>query len=99
VLKKWLSYRETDVLGRPLTPTEAREVTGMVRRLAAIVLMQPELDTNYRAVVADAIDWGSLRGSQQLDARAALNVNGASRRADDDETEQRSRPPRLTGRR
>ena len=37
VVKKWLSYREPDVLGRPLTTAEAREVTGMVRRLAAIV--------------------------------------------------------------
>jgi hypothetical protein len=31
VLKKWLSYREQGVLGRALTPEEARYVTEMVR--------------------------------------------------------------------
>jgi hypothetical protein len=63
VIKKWLSYREADVLGRPLMPAEAREVTGMVRRLAAIVLLQPDLDANYRAVVADAIEWRTFKAS------------------------------------
>jgi hypothetical protein len=32
VIKKWLSYREDRILGRPLTKDEAREVTAMVRR-------------------------------------------------------------------
>jgi len=50
VVKKWLSYRDADVLGRALTAAEAREVTAMIRRLAAIVLMQPELDANYVAI-------------------------------------------------
>jgi hypothetical protein len=45
------------VLGRPLTAAEAREVTGMIRRLAAIVLMQPELDANYLAIRDDAYEW------------------------------------------
>lgn len=31
VVKKWLSYREESVLGRPLTKDEEREVTSMVR--------------------------------------------------------------------
>ena len=57
VFKKWLSYREQSVLGRPLTLTEAREATGIVRRLAAIVLMQPDLDANYRAIRDDAYAW------------------------------------------
>ena len=39
VIKKWLSYREETLIGRALTKDEAREVTGIVRRLAAIVLM------------------------------------------------------------
>ena len=47
VIKKWLSYREDEVLGRPLTVKEAREVTEMARRLAAILLLQPALDENY----------------------------------------------------
>ena len=50
VIKKWLSYREEKVLGRTLRSEEAREVTAMVRRLAALRLLQPALDANYRAV-------------------------------------------------
>jgi len=52
VIKKWLSYREFDLLGRALTPDEAREVTHMARRIAALILLQPELDKNYQAVKA-----------------------------------------------
>ena len=55
VIKKWLSYREFDLLGRPLTPDEAREVTHMARRIAALILLQPELDKNYQAVKASSI--------------------------------------------
>lgn len=50
VIKKWLSYRERDLLGRPLTLEEAREVTHMACRLAAIVLIEPALNVNYQAV-------------------------------------------------
>ena len=50
VMKKWLSYREFALLGRPLTPDEAREVAHMARRIAALILLQPELDKNYEAV-------------------------------------------------
>jgi hypothetical protein len=53
VIKKWLSYRERALLGRDLKPEEARYVTEMVRRIAALVLMQPELDANYERVKAD----------------------------------------------
>jgi hypothetical protein len=55
VIKKWLSYREHDLLGRPLTPDEAREVTHMARRIAALILLQPELDRNYQAVKASTV--------------------------------------------
>lgn len=48
VIKKWLSYREADLLGRPLTTDEAREVMNMARRIATILLLQPALDENYR---------------------------------------------------
>ena len=47
VLKKWLSYRERSVLGREITKDEAREFTHMVRRIAALVLLEQRLDTNY----------------------------------------------------
>jgi len=57
VIKKWLSYREQELLGRALSADEAREVTGMARRLAAIVLMQPALDDNYRRAAASAYTW------------------------------------------
>ncbi len=57
VVKKWLSYREFSVLGRALTVEEARHVTGMVRRIAALLLLGPELDANYLAVTADAFPW------------------------------------------
>ncbi|HEY3763471.1 MAG TPA: type ISP restriction/modification enzyme [Verrucomicrobiae bacterium] len=50
VIKKWLSYREHELLGRALTPDEAREVTHMARRIAALILLQPELDKNYQTV-------------------------------------------------
>ncbi len=59
VVKKWLSYRERALLGRDLKPEEARYVTEMVRRIAALVLMQPELDANYERVKADVWEWGA----------------------------------------
>ena len=37
VLKKWLSYRETKVLGRPLLPEEAQHFTDTARRIAALL--------------------------------------------------------------
>jgi hypothetical protein len=57
VIKKWLSYREQKLLGRALTADEAREVTGITRRLAAIVLLQPALDENYRRAAASVYAW------------------------------------------
>jgi hypothetical protein len=57
VIKKWLSYREYDLLGRALTPDEAREVSHMARRIAAVILLQPELDANYQRVKANTYDW------------------------------------------
>ncbi len=53
VIKKWLSYREFAVLGRALTLDEAaRDVPQMARRIAALLLLGPALDANYRAVQA-----------------------------------------------
>jgi hypothetical protein len=57
VIKKWLSYREQVLLERPLKPEEARYVTEMVRRIAALLLLEPALDDNYRAVAAAARSW------------------------------------------
>ncbi|MBN1459040.1 MAG: N-6 DNA methylase [Armatimonadetes bacterium] len=57
VVKKWLSYREKALLGRDLRTEEVREVTYMVRRIAAILLLQPALDANYRAVKEGTYAW------------------------------------------
>jgi hypothetical protein len=53
VMKKWLSYRERPLLGRDLKPEEARYVSEMARRIAAILLLGPALDENYENVKAD----------------------------------------------
>ena len=56
VLKKWLSYRELELLGRPLSADEALEFSGMARRIAALVLLRPKLDENYRACANQHIE-------------------------------------------
>ena len=38
VLKKWLSYREQKVLGRPLQPAEVQHFTDTARRITAILI-------------------------------------------------------------
>ncbi len=60
VIKKWLSYREHELLGRALAPDEAREVTHMARRISALVLLQPALDENYKAVKQSSYAWPSV---------------------------------------
>ena len=39
VLKKWLSYRERSVLGRPLHPDEVQHFTDTARRIAAMLAL------------------------------------------------------------
>ena len=39
VLKKWLSYRESKVLDRPLLPEEVQHFTDTARRIAAILML------------------------------------------------------------
>jgi hypothetical protein len=57
VIKKWLSYREQRILGRALTKEEVRYVQEMVRRIAAILLLAPSLDSSYEAVKGDVFSW------------------------------------------
>jgi hypothetical protein len=57
VLKKWLSYREQALLGRPLTVDEVAYLTHTIRRIAALLLLAPQLDANYTAVKADTYEW------------------------------------------
>ena len=57
VMKKWLSYREQSLLGRPLMNSELHEVQAMARRIAAILLLQPSLDANYWVCKENAYMW------------------------------------------
>jgi hypothetical protein len=57
VIKKWLSYREQRVSGRRLSVAEVEEVTRMVRRIAALLLLEPRLDHNYGAVSRAFYPW------------------------------------------
>jgi len=57
VVKKWLSYRERAVLKRDLTPAESGEVRDMMRRISALLLLEPALDANYDAVTTAAYAW------------------------------------------
>src|SRR5204863_9924128 len=50
VLKKWLSYREKAILGRGLTIDEVGYVQQVGRRIAALLLLGPHLNENYRRV-------------------------------------------------
>ncbi len=49
-LKKWLSYREVGLLGRDLKDTEVRDFRAIARRIAALLLLGPALDENYRRI-------------------------------------------------
>ena len=60
VLKKWLSYREESVLGRPLSKDEVRHFSNLVRRLTALILLAPQLDANYQTCRNDCFDWRTV---------------------------------------
>jgi hypothetical protein len=55
VLKKWLSYRESSILGRAITPNEANHVTETCRRIAALLLLGTDLDENYAACATASV--------------------------------------------
>jgi hypothetical protein len=56
VMKKWLSYRESELLGRALNLAEANEGRDIARRISAILLSSGELDKNYlTAKVSNAV--------------------------------------------
>jgi hypothetical protein len=62
VLKKWLSYRDENILGRPLRTEEAREFTHIARRIAAILLLHERLDEHYRrSITGDGNDFAENR--------------------------------------
>lgn len=51
-LKKWLSYREQEVLGRDLDIGEVRHFQQTARRIGALLLLEKDLDENYSALTA-----------------------------------------------
>lgn len=53
VLKKWLSYREYDLLERNLKLEETDEVKNMIRRISTILLLEPNLNENYNKIKTD----------------------------------------------
>lgn len=57
VIKKWLSYRELPLLGRPLSIDEVREVTQMAHRIAALLLLEPELNRQYEGMKQGTYEW------------------------------------------
>lgn len=61
VLKKWLGYRDSKRRdGRPLGLAELEYLRGIVHRLAALLLLQDELDAAYEKVAADAFTTADL---------------------------------------
>ncbi len=61
VIKKWLSYREKGLLGRGLSPEEAREVRDMARRITGLLLLGTRLDNNYMAAKESTFDWSTVK--------------------------------------
>jgi hypothetical protein len=63
VLKKWLSYRDRNLLSRDLKPDEARYFSEVARRIVAILLLSPTLDENYRRIKENTFDWATVKGA------------------------------------
>jgi len=40
-----------------LKPDEVADLSEMVRRIAAILLLSPALDANYEGIKADTLEW------------------------------------------
>lgn len=60
VLKKWLSYRELDVLGRDLTGQEIMHFAKTARRITEILCMGPALDAVHALAREDAVQWSDV---------------------------------------
>ncbi len=76
VIKKWLSYREAKLLGRAITPEEAHFVRDMVRRLTALRLLEPQLDSNYAAAKSATYQWGSAAKAEAV-AASGVGTEGS----------------------
>lgn len=56
-LESWIKTRKNLKEGEPLTASEADEVVGIMRRIAALLLMTDSLDANYEACRDNAWPW------------------------------------------
>ena len=66
VIKKWLSYRELELLDRSLSVNEVREVRDMARRITVILLLGSELDANYLAVKQAVYIWPTEQSQEPV---------------------------------
>ena len=57
VIKKWLSYREKEIIGRDLNLSEVEHFTEMVQHITALILMRDRLDRNYEECCDNAYEW------------------------------------------
>lgn len=57
VLRKWLSYRDYRVLGRPLRSREASHVSDVAKRLTLLCMLSALLDEHYETVRDSAFEW------------------------------------------
>ncbi len=80
VLKKWLSYREHALRGRALQPDEARYFAAVARRIAAILLLSPDLDANYRHCAAGAVPLAQSASANTLGSSHAAKRSRRKRR-------------------
>src|ERR1039457_3137858 len=72
VIKKWLSYREKELLGRSLSVDEARYVTEMARRIAALMFLGPQLDQSYHSIAKESYKWASVTLGSSAKAPSAM---------------------------
>jgi len=70
VLKKWLSYREESLLGRPLHEDEARYFAEVARRISAMLLLGPALDASYASILPTATGLPSAGSGVSLQQRS-----------------------------
>jgi hypothetical protein len=64
-LKKWLSYRETEIMGRPLRGEEILHFAQTARRITEILAMGPALNETHELARGDAVIWPSDADSDQ----------------------------------
>lgn len=51
-------------IGRDITKDEAREFTNIVRRIAALLLLEPRLDKNYSDIKANCYAWSAASAEE-----------------------------------